>query len=132
MRIHKRTLLWAGVLLGLTLIGLISSWWSLYDLGVAEQRRLDVALVGKTRAEIDQWAGDKAYAYVPKEKWAQELPGFRPQNEEDAALGYWTTGPAPTHDGAIRVIFDRNGAATNIRYSSFSGPWQRARRWLGL
>ena len=132
MRIQKRTLRWAGVLLGLALMGLIGGWWSLHDLGVAEQRRIEAAVVGKTRAEIDQWAGHEVYAYVPKEEWAREFPRLQPQSEEDAALGYWTTGPAPTHHGAIRVIFDRNGVATDVRYSSFSGPWQQTRRWLGL
>jgi hypothetical protein len=129
MRIRKRTLRWAGVLLGLAVTGLLIGWAFLDRLSSAEQRRLEAALVGKTMEDVGRSVGREPYLFVPKHEWARQLPAFQPQSDEDAALGYWEVGPAET-DGVVRVTFDQKGIATRVWYRPFPGPIERACAWL--
>ena len=124
---RQRTKRAAAVLLGLAFTGVVAIALLPSDSTLAEQRRLNGVLAGKTRKEVQLFAGRQPYLYLSKDQWAKEIPGFRPQSDEDAAVGYWVLGP--DHYGGIRVTFDQNGVATDVSYRSFSGPIQSIRRW---
>jgi hypothetical protein len=120
----------AGIALVVALAALVVVWLLPANSILAEQRRLEAELLGKTRAEVQAWAGRPPYLYLPRDQWAQKVPAYQPENDEDAALGYWTLGPEPAIDGAMRVTFNRDGVATDVAFRSYTGIMHRLRRWL--
>jgi hypothetical protein len=119
----RKRIRWAILLLvALPVLGFLGAWLLVPNADLAEQKRLEILLLGKTLDETQTAMGRKPDDYKTREQCRKLYGECRwPAGKE--AIAHWWSG----RGDAISVAFDGNGTATWVLFqSSFS---MRRRSW---